>query len=394
MKKGFIAFAVIVSIVSCTGKSSVKKFQVSGFITNNTAKMIYLEEIPVATMQLAVMDSAALDKDGKYILKTNRGEASVFNLRLDQNAYPLTSIINDTSAITVNVTMNKDNRQFAESYEVKGSIASQQMKDFMYSINKSLQKIFLINRRSDSLIRSGNSTDSVKNALLAERTEEAGKVTQLFSTAISRSDNPALTMFELSYYQGAANNPGNKIQAINNEEVSKIVDDVAARFPEHTGVAAVKRSLDAELKRTTGLKGKQAPEIVLPDVNGKEVRLSSFRGKYVLVDFWASWCGPCRRENPNVVKAYNRFRNKNFAILGVSLDRPGGKNEWVRAIMEDNLTWTQVSDLKEWESVVVPLYNFGEEGIPYNVLVDPAGKIIAERLRGPELEAKLEEVLK
>jgi peroxiredoxin len=131
----------------------------------------------------------------------------------------------------------------------------------------------------------------------------------------------------------------------------------------------------------------------LPDANGKEVKLSSFKGKYVLVDFWASWCKPCRDENPNVVNAYNKFKGKNFTILGVSLDHPGQKDKWLNAIKTDNLGWTQVSDLKGWESVVVPMYDFGQVGIPYNVLVNPEGIVIAERLQGPALEAKLEEVL-
>jgi thiol-disulfide isomerase/thioredoxin len=114
----------------------------------------------------------------------------------------------------------------------------------------------------------------------------------------------------------------------------------------------------------------------------------------VLVDFWASWCRPCREENPNVVQAYNKFKDKNFAILGVSLDNPGDKDKWLNAVMKDHLAWTHVSDLKGWESVVVPMYDFGTVGIPYNILVDPEGKVIAERLRGRGLEAKLSEVLK
>jgi peroxiredoxin len=111
----------------------------------------------------------------------------------------------------------------------------------------------------------------------------------------------------------------------------------------------------------------------------------------VLVDFWASWCGPCRRENPNVVQAFNQFKNKNFTILGVSLDRPGQKENWIKAIKEDNLTWTHISDLKFWQSEVVPVYQVGS--IPFNVLVDPDGKVVAENLRGNALEQKLHELL-
>jgi len=147
---------------------------------------------------------------------------------------------------------------------------------------------------------------------------------------------------------------------------------------------------DANAQKPASLVGRPAPEFTLPDVNGKPVSLNSFRGKYLLVDFWASWCGPCRRENPNVVKAFQQFKDKNFTILGVSLDET--KEAWMKAIVQDQLKWTQVSDLKHWESSVVGLY--GIQGIPYNVLLDPDGKVIAENLTGSSLERKLSEVLK
>jgi len=136
--------------------------------------------------------------------------------------------------------------------------------------------------------------------------------------------------------------------------------------------------------------GAMAPEFAEADTNGTMVSLSSFKGKYVLLDFWASWCGPCRAENPNVVKAYNNFKDKNFTILSVSLDRPGKKDNWMKAIHNDHLTWNHVSDLKFWDSETGKLY--GIQAIPQNLLIDPTGKIIAKNLFGNDLEKKLAEL--
>lgn len=140
-----------------------------------------------------------------------------------------------------------------------------------------------------------------------------------------------------------------------------------------------------------GAVGTLALDFTQPDTSGRPVSLSSFKGKYVLVDFWASWCAPCRMENPNVVANYQKFRNKNFTVLGVSLDRPGQKEKWIEAIKKDNLTWTHVSDLQFWANSAAQLYHVS--GIPYNFLVDPQGKIVAKNLRGPDLEKKLCEII-
>lgn len=180
-----------------------------------------------------------------------------------------------------------------------------------------------------------------------------------------------------------------KLDPSNVEEFKALYTAFDANLKNSKKGKAVQEKIDDLYKLGVG---QLAPDFSMPDVNGKEIALSSLRGKYVLVDFWASWCGPCRAENPNVVKAYNQYKDKGFTIYGVSLDRPGKKADWVEAIEKDGLgQWTNVSDLQFWNSPVLKMYSI--QGIPQNYLLDKEGRIVASNLRGEALEAKLAELL-
>jgi peroxiredoxin len=383
MRKIVLSVFVISLLASCKDKDS-KTFTVSGVLHNAPSKVVYIEESDITTGKKTLKDSSAIADDGKFSISLNAPKDAVYNLLLQNDVSQFVTLVNDAPKISVDADFTKR----TDFYTVTGSKASKSIQEYLAKISGMQRDRFNIYFQIDSIKR--NNGDSALAASLNIQEKQISNEEKTFTQqTVQQATNSSLALFILSTYQGMARDPNFRVNGFTDTEVVALLTDVLNKFPERTDIAGIRNSVEATIPKTLWV-GKTAPEISLPDTEGKTVKLSSFRGKYVLVDFWASWCGPCRRENPNVVQAFNQFKNKNFTILGVSLDRPGQKENWIKAIKEDNLTWTHISDLKFWQSEVVPVYQVGS--IPFNVLVDPDGKVVAENLRGNALEQKLHEL--
>ncbi|MCC9135414.1 redoxin domain-containing protein [Pontibacter silvestris] len=366
--KKYVPLVLAVLLVGgCQSNKSASEgadsYVLEGKLNNASSGQVYLFEL--GDQQFIARDTAEVGEDGSFKFSGEVSEPTLYRITVDQQN-GLMLVLNKGQ-----VNIEADAKDINGTAKIQGSEDS----ELFQQLNKLV-----------------NETQLKQQELAQQYTQyiDAGKT----DSAEALKDQYQVVQKQVKNF--LAQHPGSVVSAFGTATLVDPVNDFAFadsmatlyndKLPNSKYTAMVNDRLKDY--RNTAI-GQQAPDISLTTPEGETKNLSSLRGKYVLVDFWASWCGPCRKENPNVVKMYDKYKDKGFEIYGVSLDQ--SKDRWVKAIADDNLKWVHVSDLKGWENSAALKYNV--TAIPQTVLLDKEGKIIAKGLRGEDLEAKLASLL-
>ncbi len=369
----FIPVALLLFLVGC-GESGTN---VSGNLLNAEGELVRLERL--SSTKGSPVDSCEIDTDGNFKLEVGADiEPGFYRLSLDPKNFVILLLENGEQA-----EVSGNALDFYQSYKIEGSEGSKTLRSMDlvlrsdFNRSDSLKKVFQAHQAAGH-----PRLDSIATAIDADFQKMKAENRDFIIKLIEANPN---SLVSLSAVQSL--NPD-----VDFEVFQKVADNLNAAMPESEYLKQFRVQLTdikarSQAAARTGV-GINAPEIAVTTPEGNAIKLSDFRGKVTMIDFWASWCKPCRMENPNVVRVYNRFKDQGFEIFGVSLDQ--SKEQWIAAIAQDGLTWKHGSELKFWQSSFVPAYNL--DGIPMTYLLDENGVIIAKGLRGEQLEQKLEEL--
>ncbi len=377
MKQLIFIFSLIM-LISCNKKEP--HFIVKGNVEGGTGNMIYLKKMQ--NNKLVPVDSAVINEDNYFKLTGTTGKPRFYTLQTGTNE-GITLIINTTDEIYIKTSIKK----FNNAYSINGSVDSKFIQNLSGKISESkevidsLGRVFKENRKNPEIASIKVELDSIYRATIQDTKEYLVEFIK---------KHPSSLASLMAVYQKVT--PENRL--ITTEEhfdIYLLLDSaLTKKYPGYEPVQQfheqVQHAKEMKKKFSTG---QPVPDIALPSPKGDTILLSSLEGQYVLLDFWASWCNPCRIENKKFVKLYYKYANKGFDIYQVSLDK--NKNEWIKAIQKDRIGgWHQVSDLQHWNSPLVAVYNIRD--IPKNFILDKEGHIIAKDLDEEQLDEKLEKI--
>jgi len=370
MRKTVIALAALATVLT----SCQPKFTINGSVSNLKSDMVYLKEFKD---NAAVTIDSAKVIDNKFVFSGVTDITKRCFIFANKTAKrPITEIYVENTDISIKLDIEKP-----KDVIITGGKAQAIVNKFRAIQDSLSSSVKVLNERYEALVPQ-------KEVLAEKFKEEVQKIQEEYKTLMDSTKKDEKILIEANFGSVVA---ADKFRGISRDMKLKEKKEFVNKF---TGEAAKSPSVIKAKERITILEnvqiGKTAPDFTLPTPDGKELALSSFKGKMLIVDFWASWCGPCRRENPNMVKIYNEFHEKGLEILSVSLDEK--KEDWIKAIEKDGLVWNHVSDLKGWSSKAAKIY--GVQSIPHIVIIDQNGVIIHKDLRGEELTNKLRELLK
>jgi peroxiredoxin len=358
--------ALLLTVILFSCHTSKDEFSIKGTIAGVETGKVYLQKVVDGAPQS--IDTADV-VNGKFTFTGKMELPDIRIIRLNERDY-IAQLFLDNSNVTI--AAKKDSVQAAK---IVGSPSQDLFQTYITEVESMNKQMAALQNRYQKAMSSNNEEEVKKVQIDYQALMDNMKV---FTKNFVKEHRTSVVAAYITLTQLA-----NQIESVE-------LDSLVAGFPQEISKSeyVVKLNEMAQAMKKTAI-GAVAPDFTMNDPQGKPIQLSSLRGKVVMIDFWASWCSPCRQENPNVVKVYQQYHDKGFEILGVSLDRT--KDEWEKAIKDDQLTWLHVSDLQYWQNNAARLYTVNS--IPQTYLLDKEGKIIAKGLRSQELEAKLAELL-